>query len=357
MVKESHTGKQTVGAQTVGMQGHWKGRLIFLELFLGLLLLASMILALIAGRIELTSWQVMRILLSKVLPIPVTWPATLEAVVLDVRLPRMLAGVLIGGGLSIAGAAFQGIFRNPLVSPHILGVSAGAGFGAALAILWAGQIWIIQLSSFSFALLAVGMTYALSRIYRTTPLLFLVLAGIITGSLFTALTSLLKFIADPINQMPSIVFWLMGSLNNVSNRDLSIAGTLIAAGIAALCMVRWRINVLTMGEETAQALGINTARLNLIIIVSATIISAAAVCISGVIGWIGLVIPHIGRLLVGPDYRRLIPVSGLVGASFLVLVDTAARTLSPSEIPIGIITALAGAPIFAVLLRKCKTGW
>lgn len=313
--------------------------------------------SLMVGQAGIHPYEILRILLSKVFPVERTWSQTIEAVIFDVRLPRLLAGLLVGAGLSVAGAAFQGLFRNPLVSPHILGVSAGAGFGAAIAILFFGNIILVQIFSFIFGLAAVFCTYALSRVYRTTPVLMLVLSGIIVGALFTASTSLLKYIADPVNQMPSIVFWLMGSLNNVSNGDLVVVGPLILAGIALLLSIRWRINLLTMGEEDARALGVNTELMRGLIIVSATVISASAVCITGIIGWIGLVIPHIGRLLVGPDNRLLLPVAALIGASYLVTVDTLARSIAETEIPIGILTAMVGAPIFAYLLRKNRPGW
>jgi iron complex transport system permease protein len=328
-----------------------------LQVFLLLLLIAISILSLMSGHMGIRPWTVVRILASKIIPLQAGWPATVESVIVDVRLPRLLAGLLIGAGLSISGAAFQGLFRNPLVSPHILGVSAGAGFGAALAILFFGNIFMVQVFSFSFGLIAVWMTYALSRIYRSTPVLMLVLAGIIVGALFSAATSLLKYVADPINQMPSIVFWLLGSLNNASNKDIAVVGPIILAGMACLLMIRWRINLLTMGEEDARSLGVDTARIRAIIIISATFISAAAVCISGIIGWIGLVIPHIGRILVGADNKHLLPVATLIGAIYLVAVDTIARTAMETEIPIGILTAIIGAPVFAYLLRKNRPGW
>jgi iron complex transport system permease protein len=315
------------------------------------------VVSLMVGQAGIRPSEILRILLSKIFPVERTWSQTIEAVIFDVRLPRLLAGLLVGAGLSVAGAAFQGLFRNPLVSPHILGVSAGAGFGAAVAILFFGNIILVQILSFIFGLAAVFLTYALSRVYRATPVLMLVLSGIIVGALFTASTSLLKYIADPVNQMPSIVFWLMGSLNNVSNGDLLVVGPLILAGIALLLSIRWRINLLTMGEEDARALGVNTEVMRGLIIVSATVISASAVCMTGIIGWIGLVIPHIGRLLVGPDNRLLLPVAALIGASYLVTVDTLARSIAETEIPIGILTAMVGAPIFAYLLRKNRPGW
>lgn len=330
------------------------GKLLFL---LALLLLMVAIGALMLGQLRIPPATILEIFASRILPIEQTWEPTLESVLFDVRLPRLLAGILVGAGLSISGASFQGLFRNPLVSPHILGVSAGAGMGAALAILFFSNILAVQILSFVFGLSAVLMTVGLARVYRTTPVLMLVLSGIIVGALFSACTSLLKYIADPLNNMPSIVFWLLGSLNNASNKDLAVVGPVILIGITVLLLIRWRINLLAMGEEDARALGVDTGRLRATIIICATMISAAAVSISGIIGWIGLVIPHIGRLMVGPDNKYLLPVAVLVGAAYLVTVDTIARTAMESEIPIGILTALVGAPIFAYLLKKSRPGW
>ena len=328
-----------------------------LIIVLAFLLVAISVTSLMLGQLSIPAGTILKILASQLIQVDQTWSLTLESVLFDVRLPRLLAGILVGAGLSISGAAFQGLFRNPLVSPHILGVSAGAGLGAALAILFFGNIIAIQCFSFIFSLIAVSMTYGLSRVYRTTPVLMLVLSGIIVGALFSASTSLLKYIADPINTMPSIVFWLLGSLNNASNQDMIIVGPIIIIGITVLLLIRWRINLLAMGEEDARALGVDTGRIRLTIIICATMISAAAVSIAGIIGWIGLVIPHIGRLLVGPDNKYLLPVTVLVGASYLVAVDTLARTAIETEIPIGILTAIVGAPIFAYLLRKTRSGW
>ncbi len=328
-----------------------------LQAALVFLLIAVSVLSLVSGRMGIGPGTVAKILASHVIPVQSDWPETIESVVMDVRLPRLLAGLLIGAGLSISGASFQGLFRNPLVSPHILGVSAGAGFGAALAILFFGNIFMVQLLSFLFGLISVWMTYALSRTYRSTPVLMLVLAGIIVGALFSAATSLLKYLADPVNQMPSIVFWLLGSLNNASNKDIAVVGPVILAGTAVLLLIRWRINLLTMGEEDARSLGVDTGKIRGIIIVCATFISAAAVCISGIIGWVGLVIPHIGRMLVGADNKHLLPAATLIGAIYLVSVDTIARASMETEIPIGILTAMVGAPAFAYLLRKNRPGW
>jgi iron complex transport system permease protein len=326
---------------------------------LGLLLLLVIVslASLALGRFEVPPRLAARILLSTVLPISPDWTPQMETVILDVRLPRVLAGILVGAGLALSGASFQGLFRNPLVSPHLLGVASGAGFGAALTILFGAGFVTTEISAFVFGLIAVALAYALSRTYRSTPILMLVLAGTIVGALFSALTSLIKYVADPLNKMPAITFWLLGSLNNVSGADLAITSPVFVGCAIVLLLIRWRINLLSMGEEDARALGVHTELLKGVIVVCATFITAAAVSISGIIGWIGLVIPHMGRLLVGPDHKRLLPVSLLIGGSYLVLVDLVARTAIESEIPIGILTAVIGAPVFAYLLRKNRSGW
>jgi iron complex transport system permease protein len=324
---------------------------------LALAVLVALLASLGIGRIRVPAASVARILAGRIAPVARDWTPQMETVVLDVRLPRALAGLLVGAGLAVSGAAFQGLFRNPLVSPHLLGVASGAGFGAALAILLGAGFAATQGSAFACGLVAVAMAYLISRTYRTTPLLMLVLAGTIVGSLFSALTSLVKYAADPLNRMPAIVFWLLGSLNNVTGPDLAVAGPIVVAGAAGLLAVRWRINLLAMGDDEARALGVHPERLKGFIIVCATLVTAAAVSISGVIGWIGLVIPHIGRMLVGPDHERLLPASLLIGGAYLVGVDLVARSVLDTEIPIGILTAIIGAPVFAYLLHKNRTGW
>ena len=286
-----------------------------------------------------------------------TWGVSEQTVVFRIRLPRVIAAMLVGAGLSLAGASFQGLFRNPLVSPDILGVAAGAGFGAALGILVSGNPWVIQVSAFAFGIVAVAVTYGIGRVYHNSSTLILVLAGIIVGSLFSALLSLAKYVADPYDTLPAIVFWLMGSLSSVSNTDIIAVAPPILLGSICLYLIRWRINLLSLGEEEAQALGLDTKRMTVVLIVASTIITASAVCISGIIGWVGLVVPHIGRMLVGPDFRNLVPVSAILGASFLLVVDDIARTLTATEIPLGILTALVGAPFFAYLLTQKKVGW
>ena len=283
--------------------------------------------------------------------------STATFVIFNVRLPRVIAALAVGATLAVTGAAFQGLFKNPLVSSYQLGVSSGAGFGAALAIIAGAGTFLIQGSAFIFGMIAVGASFAISRIYKGSSTLTLVLAGIIVGSFFSALVSLMQYIADPRDTLPSIVFWLMGSLSSVTFNNLLPALAIMLAGIVGLIVVRWRINILAMGEDEARSLGINMKMLVGIVVACGTIATASAVCISGVIGWIGLVIPHIGRMIVGPDYKKLIPVSILIGGVYLVFIDDIARTLIAGEIPLGILTALLGTPFFAYLLSKSKASW
>lgn len=283
----------------------------------------------------------------------------METVMFSIRLPRILAALLVGAALSASGAAYQGLFRNPLVSPGILGVSAGASFGAALAILLAFNSVGLQLTAFAFGLLAVACTYGVGAVLgrRGEPVLVMILAGVIMATLFTAFVSLIKFVADPYNTLPTITYWLMGSLAAVTRDDLTVAAVPFGLGLAVLLALRWRLNVLAFGDEEARALGVNTGRLRWLVIFCATLMTATAVAISGVIGLVGLVVPHLSRLLVGPNYRMLMPVATVMGALFLLLVDDLARSLFPVEVPLGIITAIIGAPFFLYLLVHTRRGW
>jgi iron complex transport system permease protein len=279
-------------------------------------------------------------------------------VLLQVRIPRLLAGILIGGGLAMAGAAYQGLFNNPMVSPDILGASAGAGFGAALGILCGFSIVSIQLLSFATGLLAVMLAYGLASgpARRGDPILMLVLVGILVGSVFASLISITKYVADPYNKLPAITFWLMGSLAAITPKDTQVGILPILAGSIPLMLLRWRLNVLCFGEEEAQTLGLNTRRMRMIVIVCATMITSAAVSICGMVGWIGLVVPHLARMLVGPNHKVLLPASAIIGACFLLIVDDVARTAFTLEIPVGILTALIGAPFFLLLLLREQGG-
>ena len=277
------------------------------------------------------------------------------SVIWQLRLPRTLAAAFVGASLSVSGAAFQGVFRNPLVNSGILGVSNGAGFGAALSIVLFGVGIYTYVFSFVFAVAAVVLSYLSGRIYGTTPNVMLILGGVIVSSFFGALTSIMKFVADAYSQLPAITFWLMGSLANV-NYTHFIALIPMSAGIVVIFLLRWKVNVLSMGDKEAAALGVNVTAYKGLIIGAATLSTAAAVCISGVIGWIGLVIPHICRMLIGNDNHKLIPMSISLGASFLVIIDIIARNITTTEIPIGILTAVIGTPFFVYLLKKTKGG-
>jgi iron complex transport system permease protein len=281
-----------------------------------------------------------------------------RSIVMEIRFPRAILGGLVGGALAMSGAAFQGLFKNPLVSSSILGVSSGAGFGAALGILMFHTVSATYPLALGFGILAVYLSYMIGKIYNKTPAIMLVLGGVIVSSVFSALISLVKYVADPYEQLPAIVFWLMGSLATARYEDMAIAAPPIVLGAIGLWSVRWRINVLSMGDKEAHTLGVNTRLTKGIVIVCATLATAGAVSVSGVIGWIGLIIPHIGRMLVGNDNKILIPVSFSIGACFLVLIDIMGRVLTGAEIPIGILTALFGGPFFVYLLKKTKgRGW
>jgi iron complex transport system permease protein len=317
------------------------------------LLLASILI----GRYFIPPLQVFQVLLAKVLPIDHDWPAKVATVVFEVRLPRALLAFLIGASLSLAGSAFQGVFRNPLVSPDILGVSSGAGFGAALAILLSWSPGLIQISALAFGILAVALAYLLSRIYHADSVIMLVLSGVVVSAFFGALISLTKTVADPLTKLPAITFWLMGSLSASTTKDLVMIAPTVILGAVGLLLVRWRLNVLSMGDEEARSMGLNTRPMIGFIIICATLITAASVSVSGIIGWVGLMVPHLGRMLVGPDHRYLMPASVAIGGSYLMLMDNIARTASTAEIPLGILTAIIGAPFFAFLLRKTRGGW
>lgn len=281
------------------------------------------------------------------------------AVVLELRLPRIAGAVLIGAALSVSGAAYQIMFRNPMVSPGILGVSAGAGFGAAVGILWGLPVLFLQGMTFAGGLCAVAITYVigakLCRGGNTT--LAIILAGIIVSTLFTSLLSMAKYVADPYDKLPAIVYWLMGSLAAVPLDALFLPALLMAAAFVPLVLLRWRINLLSFGDEEAQTLGVNVGRLRLIVIACATLMTATTVSISGIIGLVGLIVPHLARFLVGPDFCRLLPASALLGALFLLLADDFARTLWTMEVPLGILTSLVGVPFFFYLLVKYHHGW
>ena len=278
-------------------------------------------------------------------------PGQAEAIVLEVRAPRVLAALAVGAGLSAAGAAFQGLFRNPLVSPDILGVTSGCALGAALAVLLAWPAAMVQGAAFAGGLVAVVLVMAIAAAVRgRDPLLTLILSGVVIGSAFAAGIALAKTVADPYNQLPAITFWLLGSFAGVLPRDLAPALVPLALGVAPLLLLRWRIDVLALPEDEARSLGLPVAALRLVVIAAATLATASAVSLAGTIGWIGLVVPHAARLLVGAPFARVLPLSMVIGAALMLVVDTACRSAFSTEIPPGVVTAFIGTPAFVVLM-------
>ncbi|MGC9419641.1 MAG: FecCD family ABC transporter permease [Rhodovulum sp.] len=323
---------------------------------LGAGLAAALILGVAVGPYPLAPTEVLRLIGGRLAG--GSDPSTAATVLFNIRLPRVLAAALVGAALAGAGAAYQTIFRNPLVSPDILGVSAGAGFGAVLGILMSLPVIVIQFMGFAGGLATVGMVIGVAAILRgQAEVLVMVLTGIALGALASAGISIVKMLADPDQQLPAITFWLLGSLSGVKPTDLTLAILPILFGVLPLVALAWRIGVMAMGEDEARALGVETGRLRLIVILCATLITATAVAISGIIGWIGLMVPHMARFLVGARFDRLLPASLILGATFLVLVDTAARSVAVMEVPLGVLTALIGAPVFVWLLARGRREW
>ena len=333
---------------------HYGRRFLFLGLGFILVFLGSFLL----GRYAVSMSTTLRILSSWLLDklsfgalgIAGSWTELEEAVVLNIRLPRILCAALVGAALSAAGASYQGMFRNPMVSPDLMGASTGAGFGASLAILLGFSYFGIMVTAFCFGLGAVLLAWLVSRFSRLNATLALVLAGVMISSLFSACTSFVKLVADTQEQLPAITYWLMGSLSSVKGKDTAFAAIPILLGLIPLLLLRWRMNLLTVSEAEARSMGLNTGRLRLAVILCATLVTAASVAVSGMIGWVGLVIPHFCRMLFGYDYRRLVPASILMGGAFLMLVDDIARVITTSELPLGILTSFVGAPVFLYLI-------
>ncbi len=284
--------------------------------------------------------------------------SSVQTVVMQVRGPRVVAALLVGAALAAAGTAYQGMFRNPLVSPDILGVSTGAALGAVLGIFLDGNILLVQLLAFSGGLAAVALVYGVgARMRGHDPLLALVLTGVVIGTLLGSAIALMKYLADPYNQLPAITFWLLGSLAAIAPADLAAAMPLALLGLAPMLLLRWRMNLLALPDDEARALGVDTRRLRTLVVACATLMTASVVAISGIIGWVGLLIPHAARLMVGPDFGRLLPLAMLMGAAFMLAVDTLCRTLATIEIPPGVLTALVGTPFFLWLFALARRSW
>ena len=320
-------------------------------------LFALFMLSFVLGRYDVPLGQVSRILLSRVIPLEQTWTASMQAVVLGIRLPRILLAMLVGACLSLAGAAYQSVFKNPMAAPDILGASSGACFGAALAILLGLGKGGTTAMAFLMSMLTVALVFLIGRRTKGARTVGILLAGVMVSSLFSSGTSYLKLVADPGNELPAITYWLMGSLASARLADVRFAAIPMALGALPLLFMRWQINLLTLGEEEAASMGVNTSLLRALVILCATLLTAASVAASGMIGWVGLVIPHLCRKLTGSDCRRLLPASMALGALFLLLVDNVSRNLAATEIPIGILTAFIGAPFFIYLMTRKENVW
>jgi len=333
-----------------------RGRRLGVALGLAALLFALAIIALMLGPYPLSAGEALAILGRRILG--EAGEGVPDKVLLSIRLPRVVAALLVGAALGAAGACYQTLFRNPLVSPDILGVSAGAGLGAVTGIFLGFTVAGIQAAAFAGGLAAVATVgFVAAAVRGRDTVLVLVLAGVVVGALAGAATSLLKVMADPYDELPAITFWLLGSLSGVQAEDTWSTLPAVLVGLVPLVLLRWRINVLSLGDEEARSLGIEVGRLRLLVIGCATLITAAVVSIAGVVGWVGLVMPHIARMLVGPGFGVLLPAAAGLGAAYLLLVDTLARTMSTAEMPLGILTAVVGAPFFLWLLARGRRGW
>ena len=321
-------------------------------------LIAGLLLAFTVGRYPVSLGDLFALVTAKLTGRTPDVPAAVQNVIWLVRGPRVLAAALVGAALSIAGTAFQGLFRNPLVSPDLLGASSGAALGAVLGIYFSLGVLEIEALAFAGGLVAVAAVYLIgSAMSPRDPILVLVLTGVVIGALLGAGVGLLKYMADPYNQLPAMTFWLLGSLAATNVTDLVPLFGPVALGTLVLLALRWRMNVMALPDEEARALGVPTAALRIAIVVAATLVTSASVATAGVIGWVGLVVPHIARTLVGPDFARLIPAAALLGGGFLLVIDTLARTMTATEIPLGILTALVGTPFFIWLLASVSKTW
>ena len=324
-------------------------------LLMAVILVACILLSFLFGRYPVPFRELCGILTDKFLSIfglgiEPFWTDAMQAAVWNVRLPRVLMSVLVGACLSAAGAAYQGVFQNPMAAPDVLGASAGAGFGAALAIYVGLSSMNITLAAFGMSLLTVALVFWVSRHAKGERVLGLVLAGIMVSSLFQAGTSFIKLAADPTNKLLEITYWLMGSLSGAKWSELGFVIWPMLLGLVPLFLLRWRLNVLAMGDDEARAMGVDAGRLRIWLIIAATLVTAASVSVSGMIGWVGLVIPHMVRRICGSDYRWLMPCSMLGGGTFLLIVDNVSRNVTTSGMPIGILTAFIGAPFFLWLI-------
>jgi iron complex transport system permease protein len=332
---------------------HFKLKIILLGCFTLALFLASFL----VGRYAISIRTVIDIILSQFINIPQYWDDTLNTVILQVRLPRIVLAILVGGALSVSGASYQTLFKNPMVSPDILGVSAGAGFGAALAMINGATWWEVQSVAFIFGLIAVIAAYTIAHFFGGNTITVLILAGIVVSSLFHSLISIIKTLADTDNQLPSITFWLMGSLGKGTNSDVLMMLPALIFSLSLIYIFRNQINTLAAGEDEAITMGVNVPLVKLVVVVSSTLMTVSAVSVCGIVGWVGLIVPHIARMLTGANFSKIVVTSFLVGGAFLLMIDDIIRGVEGVELPLGVLTALVGTPVFVFLLSRVKKGW
>lgn len=329
-------------------------KLRFPILFISLAILTFLmaVVSISVGRYYISPQWVVEILGSSFISIPQEWPSQAESIIYTLRLPRTIAAMLIGAALSLSGAAYQSVFKNPLVAPDMLGVSSGACVGASLAILFGIAQRGTEISAFIGGLAAVSVAVMIPKIIGKNSIVMLVLSGIIVTGLMGSILGVIKYIADADTELPAITYWQLGSLANVTAENIGTSGTLIVVCLIFMMLIRWRMNILTLSDEEVHMLGKHNGLLRYAVILAATILTAASVCLSGTIGWVGLVIPHFSRMLAGPDNRHMLPVAVLLGALFLLFIDTLSRTALSAEIPLSILTGLVGAPFYFYLLVR-----
>lgn len=326
---------------------------------LTLLLIAAILISFTLGHFDISVAEVVRVALSQLFGIGEVESSQHITVVCKVRFPRIVAALAIGMALASAGASYQGLFKNPMVSPDLLGASAGAGFGACAALLMGGNLYMVQVTAFVCGLVAVALTYAVSAAVSRgqSMTLCLVLTGMVVSSLFQALITMSKYVADPNDQLPAITYWLMGSLTSMHLDDLPMLLIPVLVGVVPMMLFRYQLNALSFGDEEARALGVNVTFIRVIFIVCATLVTSSAVASAGMIGWVGLVIPHLARMIVGPNYKVLLPTSLLLGGLYMLIIDDMCRCLFALELPLSVLTAVIGAPFFIYLLTRGRKTW
>ncbi len=332
-----------------------KGITFYIAILLVVLPLVTALICIGLGRYSIPISETLEILLGGVRSVSEQDMA--YTVIFNVRLPRIVLAMLVGAGLACAGAAFQGLFTNPLATPDTLGVASGASFGAVLALMFDANLVVVQLMALVFGLISCLVTYNISKIKGTSSVVMIVLAGMVVSAMFQAFVSLAKYVADPQDKLPSITYWLMGSMSSASYQTLLLGAPFILVGLIILFALRWRLNILSLNEDEVKSMGMNIKFMRFLVILAASLITASCVSMCGQVGWVGLLIPHVARMLMGGNNKTVVPISISLGAVFMLIMDTVARSMTAAELPLSILTAIIGAPFFIILLRKTGGAW